>query len=317
MKAFVTTIALGSLLVAAPAGAQCTGTTLCAGAASVDMTWHVGSGQGQYGSPRADEDGVHPEGFEEFDPFHHQTKMVPSDGLQSRTYAKAIVVEGHDPVSGERVKAAYVKTELYLQQDVLTRRVGELVSGADPLVPHFAVTGLRADRVMLGATHNHSAPEYASTAYGVWLFTDTFDFRMFETTARKIAEAVKLADGALEPARLGASVVRFGEVQRNILGPGVADDGTPAGFPHDYFDDELSVIRFERLDGTPVAAWVNLGMHPESIATVDLVSADFVGMVERLAERDLGRPAGAGATDGPIVVWSQGSVGDVEPDQSR
>lgn len=292
--------------LALPVSAQtdpCNG-VLCAGAASVDMTWHTGSGQGQYGS---EGNGL---SSDKFDPFHHQTKMVPSDGLQSRAFAKAIVVRG---AGGSKV--AYVKTELYLQQDILTRRVAQLISG-DPLAPGFEVDGLDGSRIMLGGTHNHSAPMYASTAWGVWLFTDAFDFRMFEATARRIAAAIKLADQSLEPATVGASVTRFDEVQRNILGPGTADDGTPAGYPYDFFDDELTVIRFDAVDdGQPIAAWVNLGMHPESLDGSDLISADFVGMVERMVERGLGRAPGA--TQGPVVAWSQGSVGDVEPDQSR
>lgn len=275
---------------------------LCAGGASVDMTWHTGSGQGQYGTEG--------NGFTagKFDPFHHQTKMVPSDGMQSRLFAKAIVVKGAD---GSKI--AFVKTELYLQQDVLTRRIAELVSGADPLVNDYAVAGLNGSRIMLGATHNHSAPEYVSTAWGVWLFTDTFDFRAFETTARKIAEAIKKADDALVPAKIGGSVTRYGDVQQNILGPAVADDGTPAGYPRDHFDNELTVIRFDSLTGEPIAAWVNLGMHPESMATHNLISGDFVGMIERLVESGMGRAPGA--SDGPVVAFGQGSVGDVEPDR--
>jgi len=280
------------------------GGVLCAGAASVDMTWHTGSGQGQYGTAG---NGL---SSDKFDPFHHQTKMVPSDGLQSRAFAKAIVVRGAD---GSKV--AYVKTELYLQQDILTRRVAQLVSG-DPIAPGYEVEGLDGSRIMLGGTHNHSAPMYASTAWGVWLFTDAFDFRMFEATARRIAAAIKMADERLEPATVGASVTRFDEVQRNILGPATADDGTPAGFPYDFFDDELTVIRFDAAEGGhPIAAWANLGMHPESLSGSDLISSDFVGMTERLVERGMGRAPGS--PGGPILAWSQGSVGDVEPDQSR
>lgn len=302
--------ALALLVTVAPAPSlgrtptpRCPRGVFCAGTASVDMTWHTGSGQGQYAT---EGNGVT---ADRFDPFHHQTKQVPSHGMQSRLYAKALVVRGPDGT-----KAAYVKTELYLQQDLLTRRVGQLVSGADPTVADLAVEGLEPGDVMLGGTHNHSAPYYASTAWGVWLFTDTFDFRMFESTARRIATAIKRADRAMVPARVGASVSRFDAVQRNILGPAVADDGTPAGYPHDWFDDELAVVRFDTADGgRPIGALVNLGMHPESLDTIDMISADFVGMVERMAERGMGRPPGS--VSGPVVAWSQGAVGDIEPDR--
>jgi hypothetical protein len=283
--------------------------TFCAGAASVDMTWHVGSGQGQLGG------GGNAVSADRFDPYHHSTKMVPTEGIQSRTFAKSLVVRGADGT-----KVAYVKTELYLQQDQLSRRVLDLVTGQDPLFPELAVPGLGRDAVLLGATHNHSAPHYISTAWGVWVFADAFDFRMFEHTARAIAQSIVEADAALEPAVVGASVTEFREVQQNILGPAVALDGSPAGFPRDHFDPELSVVRVDAAaDGAPIGALVNLALHPESLGGVDLVSSDFVGMVERMVERDLGREPGTagGHREGPVVAWSQAGLGDVEPDRDR
>lgn len=276
--------------------------SLCAGAASVDLRWHTGSGQGQLGSAGTDD---------KFDPFHHATKLAATDGQQSPGFAKAIVIQGADGT-----KVAYVKNEVYLQQDLLSRRVTQLVSGGDPALMDYAVDGLSPERVMLGGTHNHSAPHYTSTAWGVWAFADAFDLRQFELLAQRIALSIKQADAALAPAKVGASVSRLDQVQQNILGPATADDGTPAGFPRDWFDPELAVVRFDHADGSgPIAALVNLGMHPESISGTDLISADFIGIVERDMERSLGRAPGA--ANGPVVAWSQGGLGDTEPDQSR
>jgi hypothetical protein len=280
--------------------------TLCAGAASVDTTWHTGSGQGQLGGTGSGLTSG------KYDPFHHSTKMLPTDGIQSRTFSKAIVVQ-----DGAGNKVAAVKTDLYLQQDLMTRRVAELVTGSDPAVTEYAVEGLAAEGIMLAGTHNHSVPHHTSTAWGVWVFADALDYRAFDHTARRIAQSIKEADEALQPARVGAAVTRYRDIQQNIIGPGAADDGTPSGFPRDHFDDELSVVRFEAVDdGTPIAALVNFAMHPESIGgNANLISADFTGVVEREVERALGRPPGAG--EGPVVVWTQGGLGDVEPDSSR
>jgi hypothetical protein len=305
LAALLLTLALPAALGLSPVGmtplaaaGPCDG-VLCAGAASVDMTWHVGGGQGQLGSAG---NGLT---ADKFDPFHHSTKMSPTDGVQSRTFAKAIVVQGPDGT-----KVAYVKTELYLQQDILARRVAQLVTGLDPTAPELTVDGLPAGNIMLGGTHNHSVPHYTSTAAGVWIFADVFDIRAFDHTARRIAQAIRDAAAAMQPARVGASVTRVRDVQQNILGPAVADDGTPAGFPRDHFDDELAVVRFDTADGAePIAALVNFAMHPESISGgADLISGDFIGVVERVVERALGQA---------VVAWSQSGLGDVEPDQSR
>jgi hypothetical protein len=286
----------------AEAEETCAG-TLCAGAASIDMTWNVGAGPGQLGTAG------HGVLANEYDPHLHAWKMEPSDGVQSRLDAKAVVLQGPE---GDKI--AYVKTDVYLQQDLLTRRVVELVTGADPA---YTVEGLTAESIMLGGTHNHSAPHYTSTAWGVWIFADVLDLRAFDATARSIAEAIHAADGELRPATVGASAIRYDGIQQNILGPATADDGTPAGFPRDHFDDELAVVRIDdAVTDEPIAAIVNLALHPESIGGgADLISADFTGVVEREVERALGRQPGS--TDGPVVAWAQSGLGDVEPDSSR
>jgi hypothetical protein len=307
LAAVIALVVVIPLIVAAtePDPDPCAG-VLCAGAASVDATWHTGAGQGQLGGAgnSLSED--------KYDPFHHQTKMVPTDGIQSRTYAKAIVVRGPDGT-----KAAYVKSDLYLQQEIMTRRIVELVTGGDPANQDYVVPGLEPSGIMLGGTHNHSAPHYTSTSWGVWIFADAFDYRAFDETARKIARSIKDAADAMKPARVGAAVVDYADIQQNILGPSTADDGSPAGFPRDHVDRELAVIRFDAVpSGDPIGMIVNLALHPESIGgSANLISSDFTGVIEREVERALGRQPGS--DDGPVVAFSQGGLGDVEPDQSR
>ena len=304
------TLLLSPLLLAvtpAPGepGGQACAQVLCVGAASVDTTWNAGAGQGQLGGP-----GSHlSEDY--FDPYLHTTKMTPTDGIQSRTFAKAVVLQGPDGTM-----AAYVKTELYLQQDIMFQRVAQLVTGADPAHRELEVPGLEPEAIMLGGTHNHSAPHTTSTAPGVWIFADVLDLRAFDHTARGIAAAIHEAAAALRPATMGAAVVAQEGLRQNILGPAVADDGSPAGFPREHVDPELAVIRFDAVDtGEPIAAIVNYAMHPESIDGAGLISADFTGVVERDVERALGRAPGS--DEGPVVAWSQGGLGDVEPDRSR
>jgi hypothetical protein len=271
------------------AAADDSGATVKAGVARTDITWHAPGAQGQYsndGNAVVDD---------KFDPYLHNVHTDPSDGTHSRAYARAIVVEGTD---GTRV--AYIGHDLYLQQDILTRRVGQLVAAAG--------VGITPDHLMIGASHNHSATYLSSTAWGVWAFTDVHDFRFFDFVSHRMAQAVIDAANDLKPARIGAAVTHFHDVQRNILGPAVADDGTPAGFPYDYFDDELAVVRIDDISDEsprPLGMLANLGMHPESISGDALPSADFVGMVERMVTRETGA----------AFAWSQGSVGDVEPDQ--
>ena len=59
-------------------------------------------------------------------------------------------------------------------------------------------------------------------------------------------------------------------------------------------DESLVVIRFDDLSDPaqpqPLAAWINWGEHPEGLDPRDLHSADFLGPLERMVDRELGVP---------------------------
>lgn len=262
--------------------------TLLAGAAVVDDTWHVGSGAGQYGDDGSPVLGALTDG--ETDPHLHSTKKTPSYGVQSRLTARAVVVQG---TNGKRI--ALVKTDNYLAQDLLQRRVAQLLAEAGSQVTY--------DTILHAASHNHSSPYYATPAAGVWLFQDAMDLRAFERQARAVASAITTAEARLAPALMGATTVPFDVYKGNIVGPQRSDDGTPSGYPDDEGDDGLVVMSFVRADDrTPIATWMNWGQHPESLDSYNLISADYVGVLERFVDRETGAP----------LVFSQGDVGSAE-----
>ena len=261
---------------------------LLAGAAVVDDTWHVGSGAGQYGGDGSPLVGAVTGG--ETDPHLHATKKTPSYGVQSRLTARAIVVQG---TNGKRV--ALVKTDNYLAQDLLMRRVAQLLGEAGSQVTY--------DAILHAASHNHSSPYYATPAAGVWLFQDVHDLRAFERQARAVAEAITTAEARLAPALMGATTVPFDVYKGNVVGPQRADDGTPSGYPSDEGDNELVVMSFVRADDrAPIATWMNWGQHPESLDSYNLISADYLGALERFVDRETAAP----------LVFSQGDVGSAE-----
>jgi hypothetical protein len=260
---------------------------LLAGAAVVDDTWHVGAGAGQYGSTGSPL--ANAASGSETDPNLHGTKKVPSYGVQSRLTTRALVVQG---TNGERV--ALLKTDNYLAQDLLLRRVGQLLVAAGSQVAY--------DHILYGVTHDHSSPYYSTAAAGVWLFQDAVDLRELEFQARAMAKAITTAESRLAPARMGATTVPFSIYKGNIVGPDRADDGTPAGYPDKEGDNALVVMSFTGLDGTPIGTWMNWGEHPESLDAYNLISADYVGVLERYVDRETGAP----------LVFSQGDVGSAE-----
>jgi hypothetical protein len=273
--------------------------TIRAGVGVSDATWNVGAAAGQYSDPHASlansVDG-------DVDPHAFSTTKEPSYGVQSRLTARAIVVEGTD---GTRI--ALLKTDNYLAQDLLLRRVGQLLDAA-------GTSKVTYENILYGVTHDHSSPYYSTTSPGVWAFQDAFDQRMFEYQARSMAAAIEQAAATLQPARMAATTVDFTTMKDNIVGPATADDGSPAGYPRAFGDTGLVVMRFDTLGkgrkgkgGEPIAFWSNFGEHPESLEGYGLHTADYVGALERFVERDLGAP----------LVVSQGDVGSSEGPYDR
>ena len=284
-----------ALALLAPGTAHADG-QLRAGAAVVDATWHVGASAGQYASTR-DEDG--PDQFHEFDPSVNSYKNKPSYGMQSRLNVRALVVEGPD---GKRF--ALVKNDLYIPQDLLWRRTAQLLE-ADPTL------GIGKDNLVMAVTHDHSSPYYSSTGAGAWTFQDVFDVRFYNYYAQRQAQAVREAVAKLTPVRVGASTTAFDKTPRNALGPDLAaapgpTAGSPAGFPDSYTDRTMSVVRFDKPSGEPVAVLVNFSLHPEFLNGNDLISADYVGPLQRMIDR----------RTKAVTIFTQNAVGNSEPERN-
>ncbi|MEX1162671.1 MAG: hypothetical protein WEB03_03725 [Nitriliruptor sp.] len=208
---------------------------------------------------------------------------------------------------------ALVKSDNYLAQDHLLRRVGQLLAQGD--------SGVRYADILHSASHNHSSPYYSTPSWGVWIFQDVVDLRMFEYQARAMARAIEEAAADLKPARMGAATVQHSLYKGNITGPQTADDGSPAGFPRDHGDHDLTVLRFDRYapdteaGWEPLAAWMNFGQHPESLDSYDLITADSLAPLERYVERDLGATlvfsqGDVGSAEGPYDGWNRGRLDD-------
>jgi hypothetical protein len=290
----VVLIGLAALALALTPAAQAASTPgqVQVGAAVVDGTYHVGSSAGQYASTR---DG----GYGDVDPNAQEVKNKASYGIQSRESVRAIVIRG---AGGNYV--AMVSDDHYIPQDALWRRTAQLLD---------ADTGGRINErnLTMTVTHNHSSPSYSSFDWGVWTFQDVFDFRFFDYYARQNARAVEQALAHLHDARVSATASRFDAFQRNPMGPGWADDGTPDGFPRPYTDHDLSVVRFENVDDPnhpqPLATLVNIGQHPEMLEGYDLISGEWPATMERMVDR----------TSGGITVLTQNATGTSEVERDN
>ena len=256
-----------------------------AGVASVDTSWHMGASGGQFADTAA------PVSPEFVDPHAHAVRKEPTEELGSRILTRALVVQGAD---GERV--AVVANDLYLPNDLLNRRVGQLLQLHDAEVTaglkDGPLVGLTDEQVAVTVSHNHNSAFYSSPSWGVWIFQDVFDIRFFDYMAERMAQAVIEATAALRPVRMGAVTIPFNEIQAHTYGPKVGYDGTPAGQPYSHTTGQLSVVRFDDITDPahpdPYAAWVILGLHPEWTWGYDVFNGDVTHAAMRVIDRELG-----------------------------
>ncbi|HEY1359673.1 MAG TPA: hypothetical protein VGF21_15320 [Thermoleophilaceae bacterium] len=279
---------VGLVCALLPAAAQADG-QVRAGAAVLDGTYHVGNSAGQYASTR---DG----GYGDPDPHLQSVKNQASYGVQSRESVRAIVVRGGD---GKYV--AIVSDDHYIPQDALWRRTAQLLD-ADT---HGAIN---EKNLTMAVTHNHSSPSYSSLDWGVWTFQDVFDFRFFDYYAHQNAAAVEKAMANMHDVRVSATVSHFDAFQKNPMGPGLADDGSPDGFPRPYTDHDLSVVHFEDLHThDAVATLLNIGQHPEMLEGYDLISGEWPAATERFVDRAVGG----------VTMITQNATGTSEVEEDR
>lgn len=271
-----------------------------AGASKVDSTWHVGASAGQYAS-----DGVSV-GDHGVDPHTLSTRRSPSYGIQGREWVRALVVEGSN---GKRF--ALVANDLYIPQDLVNRRVAQLLADHDRdvllgLTPG-PVTGIDESNMTISVSHSHSSPYYSTPSWGVWAFQDVFDIRFFEHIAGKMAQAVIEAASDMRPVRMGAAASPFTKLKRHSFGPAIANDGTPAGYPQTDVDGVLNVVRFDDMTDPsspqPLANWVVFGLHPEMLDGNDLLTGEYVNTMYRFVDREVGG----------ITLFSQNDTGTAEP----
>ncbi|MDH3582706.1 MAG: HEAT repeat domain-containing protein, partial [Phycisphaerae bacterium] len=224
-------------------------------------------------------------------------KMKPGD-LKARCFVLA---------QGEASIAIAVVDSCMIPRDVCDRAKA-LASKA---------TGIPSERILIAATHTHSAPSAMDYCLGTMA-----DPAYTEFLPPKIADGIGRAHEQVEPARIGWNQVRapgfthcrrwitrpdrmqadpFGRrTVRAMMHPGYQNRSYIG--PSGPVDDELSVISIQTLAGEPLAVLANFSMHYHGGAG----PADYFGLFsERLAQR---LAVGGRA---PVCAMSQGTSGDL------
>jgi hypothetical protein len=159
------------------------------------------------------------------------------------------------------------------------------------------IQGLDFDHTMMIASHTHAGLEGYSMDQRniagnphIGIFKqDILDF-----VAKRIASALQQAEQNLEVVQAGSAVTSLPGMNRNRR-----HDEAPT-------DEDMTVVRFDRADGTHKAVFVNYTAHG-TIMTSDImhVSGGWPGVMQRTVEDLMG--------GGVSCLYSNGAEGDVAP----
>ena len=263
--------------------------------------------------------------------------LVPTEAAEFRVGAAAIdVTPTRFPVlvnGGLRPRrATKVVTRLHARAIVLddgNQRLGIVVVDScmmpRPLLDEAKQlaarrTKIKADRMLISATHTHTAPASMGC-----LGTDA-DPSYVPYLRAQLVEALVAAEANLEPARVGWAVTNAKEftalrrwihrpdrVTRDPFGDLTVRANMHSGRNHDNVtgesgpeDPDLSLISFQATDGRPIAVLANFSMH--YFSGQQPISADYFGLFsEGMAAR---MPE---ANDSPpfVGIMSHGCSGDI------
>lgn len=221
--------------------------------------------------------------------------FVPSTGVHTHPAIKVIWLEnGDDHLVIAKTDGIYSYDGLV---EALELRLGE-------------ATGLDLDgRVVHTTNHSHSSYGDFSDQITFYLGTDKYDEEIFQRFVGQVTDVALQAYEVREPARIGMSITddwdpddriysdRRGDNDELVVGEPPLDTGK---------DPRLALMRFDALDGRPLAVLANYGMHGIVLSEQNsLVSSDSGGGVEAYLQESFDERV--------VVMFTQGSGGDQSP----
>jgi hypothetical protein len=182
---------------------------------------------------------------------------TPAQSRQGELTVRALALR----VGGEMVAIASV--DLLGFPSVLGDRARALVPRLPP------------DRILIGATHTHSAPDCYAFPDGRGGHTGSLEYMKFVT--EQAAAAINEAIDRLKPAEIRiATGEAKGKIAYNYYAP-------------DLYDRRAGVLQVRGLDGRPVATLLNYAIHPEVLGSKQgILSPDLAGPLYERVEQGAG-----------------------------
>lgn len=211
-------------------------------------------------------------------------------GILDQVYSRAIVVDnGH-------TSAALVTLDAGVVPGDVCKAVGGRIEKE---------LGIPASNVLFTATHSHSVPGVFPMFARPGASMDSAAKSRVTAYENKVFDSVKMAKDKLQPARISYGTgVSYINVQRDMIDPVTHHWWEGANYGG-LSDKTVAVIKFEALNGDPIAIYYNYAMHAVITGNLDLVSGDAPGAASRYIEGHF--------NDKVVALWSEGAAGDQNP----
>ena len=226
---------------------------------------------------------------------YYNTRL--STNTHDELHAKTIVIEQNG------ARAALVVCDLISLPRTVVVQAREIIS---------RTTGVPGSNVMISATHSHTGPvlDTGSSRKGA----EAKDMEIVrEYTAQlpaRIAESVRLAEAALQAARLSVAHERENHLSHNrrfhmrdgTVGWNAGKLNTNIVRAAGPIDPDVAVLYFESLRANAIATYVNFAMHPDTVGGLEF-SADYAFTLSSL----LGEYKGTNM----VTVFANGACGNI------
>ncbi len=215
---------------------------------------------------------------------------LPSNytSIRDRLFTRVIVIENN----GQR--AALITADVAAFPDVVWDKVTKRI---------LKETGIPVSHVLLCASHSHSVPflagemMVAANDTGAEIYTNNLE--------NSILKAVHQAIEKLQPALAGYGTgLSYLNVNRDVIDPETRLWSQGPNYEGSS-DKTVAVVKFENLNGEPIAVFVNYAMHANTLFMCGVLSSDMPGETSRYIENTY--------DDKVVALWTSGAAGDQNP----
>ena len=206
-------------------------------------------------------------------------------GVLDHPYSRAIVID-----NGSATVALVTVDTILIRDPQWSRLSGRIASEL----------GIPAQNLLLTSTATHSFPSAEERPGG-----DSLSPEAASVLDEKIFDSVKLAKEKLQPARMSYGTgVSYINVNRDIIDPKTRNWWEGPNYEGNS-DKTVAVLKFESLNGEPIAVYYNYAVFNVITGMLDLISADVTGATSDYIEESFDNKA--------VAVLSLGAHGDQNP----